>query len=69
MELIEECIVHTFDMLFDFQKWEDLQGLLDPMCSMLISFRRNETDKKQNLNATEAQKASNITGKGGMTPH
>jgi hypothetical protein len=46
MEQVEKCIIHTFDLLFEFQKWEDLQNLLDPMCSMLSSFRRSADDVK-----------------------
>ena len=46
MEQVEQCIIHTFDLLFEFQKWEDLQNLLDPMCSMLSGFRRSSEDVK-----------------------
>ena len=66
MQQVEQCILHTFDMLFEFQKWEDLQSLLDPMCSMLMSFRRTEQDNKQNPNATDANKASGNLNRGGI---
>ena len=66
MQQVEQCILHTFDTLFEFQKWEDLQSLLDPMCSMLMSFRRTEQDNKQNPNATDANKASGNLNRGGI---
>lgn len=35
MPLLEKCIVHTFDLLASFGKWEDVQNLLNPLINML----------------------------------
>jgi hypothetical protein len=48
MQLLEKCVVHTFDLLAGFGKWEDVQNLLNPLTNMLTSFRRNNNDSKVN---------------------
>lgn len=40
MELVEQTVVQTFRLLYSFKKWNDLESLLTPACTMLTSLRR-----------------------------
>lgn len=65
MSLLEKCVVHTFDLLASFGKWEDVQNLLNPLITMLTGFRRNNNDNKVNTQAAETKK-SNMPNKSGQ---
>lgn len=56
MQLLEKCIVHTFKLLASFQKWEDVQNLLNPLTEMLTGFRRSNNDSKTNAHIDTSTK-------------
>jgi len=65
MQLLEKCIVHTFKLLASFQKWEDVQNLLNPLTEMLQGFRRSNNDNKTNAHIdTSAKKKTGGQGSG-----
>ena len=58
ISLVEQAIVHTFNLLYQFEKYEDCGRLLDPALGMLVGLRKaREVDHN---NST-----SLIGGKGG----
>lgn len=62
MSLLEKCIVHTFKLLASFQKWEDVQNLLNPLTEMLTGFRRSNNENKTNAHVDTKKKTSASSG-------
>jgi hypothetical protein len=53
MQLLEKTVVHTFNILSHFNKWSDVNSLLNPLEDMLRGFRRINNDKKTNKSKEE----------------
>ena len=62
---MEKCVVHTFNILLHFQKFEDIDSLLSPLIEMLQTFRKLNNDGKVAMNNkgnTETKKAAKVAG-------
>lgn len=58
MQQLEKCVVHTFNILLHFRKFEDMESLLTPLIDMLQTFRRLNNDGKVALSNTKANTES-----------
>lgn len=55
LQLLERSVVQTFNLLEHFKKWDDVANMLNPLYTMLVSFRRINNESKTNNNDSKTK--------------
>ena len=59
IELVEEAICQTYDLLYRYEKYEDCERLLDPALQMLIELRKAREVDNQSSSILDTKPSRN----------